>query len=140
MPFENDQKRNKPNRTKHYLRTLAVAVCIITMNYVHAGKADVLNATIKHLGGDRYRIDTTVKHEDAGWDHYADRWDVVDTNGNVLDSRVLAHPHDNEQPFTRSLTLSIPAGMTTVIIRANDSVHGLGGIEFELEVPDNAKK
>ncbi|MFK8075091.1 MAG: hypothetical protein AB8B84_00800 [Granulosicoccus sp.] len=109
------------------------------MNYVHAGEADVLNATIKHLGGDRYRIDTTVKHDDAGWDHYADRWDVLDTDGNVLDSRVLAHPHDNEQPFTRSLTLSIPAGMTTVIIRANDSVHGLGGVEFKLAVPDTSK-
>ncbi len=139
MQFESSQQPNKPKRTTQFLRVVAIAVSIITMNYVHAGKADVLNATIKHLGGDRYRINTTVKHEDAGWDHYADRWDVLDTDGNVLDSRVLAHPHDNEQPFTRSLTLSIPAGMTTVIIRANDSVHGLGGVEFELAVPDNAK-
>lgn len=135
MQTQCDQiSRKHPNISK-WVASMAAALCIITMNYVHAGKADVLNATIKHLGGDRYRIDTTVKHEDAGWDHYADRWDVLDTDGNVLDSRVLAHPHDNEQPFTRSLTLTIPAGTTTVVIRANDSVHKLGGVEFELSVP-----
>lgn len=117
------------------IRGVAAFFCIIAMNYVVAGEADVVNATIKHLGGDRYRIDTTVKHADAGWDHYADRWDVLDAQGNVLDSRILAHPHDNEQPFTRSLTLSIPQGIKTVTIRANDSVHKLGGIEFTLVVP-----
>lgn len=139
MQFESSQQHNKPNWIIRFSGIVAIAFSIITMNYVHAGKADVLNATIKHLGGDRYRIDTTVEHADAGWDHYADRWDVLDTNGNVLDSRVLAHPHDNEQPFTRSLTLSIPAGIKTVIIRANDSVHGLGGIEFELAIPENTQ-
>jgi len=135
MQIKSSQQPIKPKWIIWFSAIVAISLPIITMNYVHAGKADVLNATIKHLGGDRYRIDTTVKHEDAGWEHYADRWDVLDTEGNVLDSRVLAHPHDKEQPFTRSLTLTIPAGITSVIIRANDSVHGLGGIEFELAVP-----
>lgn len=50
------------------------------------------------------------------------------TAGEVLAARELAHPHENEQPFTRSLRgAHIPDGMDEVVIRANDSVHGDGG-------------
>lgn len=101
-----------------------------------AGEADVVNGKITALGNDRYRIDATVKHADTGWDHYADRWDVVATDGTVLGVRELAHPHENEQPFTRSLTLTIPPGTKKVTLRANDSVHGLGGQVIELNIPD----
>lgn len=102
-----------------------------------AGKADVVDGNITALGDGRYRIDATVLHADTGWDHYADRWDVLTIDGEVLGVRKLAHPHENEQPFTRSLTLEIPAGVSTVVLQANDSVHGLGGETFELEVPES---
>jgi hypothetical protein len=49
---------------------------------------------------------------DAGWEHYADRWQVLDAGGTVLGERVLLHPHDTEQPFTRSQSgIEIPAGI-----------------------------
>lgn len=102
-----------------------------------AGKADVVDGKITALGDGRYRIDATVLHADTGWDHYADRWDVLTSDGEVLGARELAHPHENEQPFTRSLTLEIPAGVSTVVLQANDSVHGLGGETFELQVPES---
>ena len=103
--------------------------------YALAGKAYVVGAKISSLGDRRYRIDATVLHDDKGWDHYANRWDVLATDGTLLGSRELAHPHENEQPFTRSLTLTLPAGTTMVTLQANDSVHGLGGKLFELAVP-----
>jgi len=102
---------------------------------VFAGEADVLNVVIQKTSDGKFRIDTTVEHDDTGWDHYADRWDVIGPDGAVLGSRILHHPHVGEQPFTRSLTLSIPSHITSVIIRANDSVHELGGAEMEVEVP-----
>jgi hypothetical protein len=126
------------NRKPGFIRSAAgvmISFLIISLNYVQAGEADVLEARISAKGGGVYRIDTTVKHADAGWDHYANRWDVLDVDGNVLGSRVLAHPHDNEQPFTRSLTLNLPEGLNVVVIRAHDSVHGLGGATVELAVP-----
>lgn len=101
----------------------------------NAGEADVVDVVITKTPNGQFRIDTTVLHDDNGWDHYADRWDVVAPDGTVLGSRVLAHPHDNEQPFTRSLTLAIPADITKVTIRANDSVHELGGKEMQVTVP-----
>ena len=45
--------------------------------------------------------DVTVRtNDDAGWDHYADKWIVEGPDGAVYGERVLAHPHENEQPFT----------------------------------------
>jgi len=103
-----------------------------------AGEADVVNVDVR-ADGNRYTFSVTVQHADEGWDHYADRWDVVGTDGTVYGERILAHPHVNEQPFTRSATIDIPAGVTSVIIRANDSVHGLGGKEIvvPLQVESN---
>jgi hypothetical protein len=77
----------------------------------------------------------TVAHADSGWDHYADRWDVLTPDGTRLGSRTLYHPHVNEQPFTRALDgVTIPPGVTTVIVRAHDTVHGDGTKAFTLDL------
>lgn len=76
----------------------------------------------------RWKFDTTVRHNDEGWDHYADAWQVVDPAGNLLAERVLTHPHDTEQPFTRSQSnIDIPSDITQVIVQAKCNVHGFGG-------------
>lgn len=116
---------------------IALLLTSLISHSAFAGKADVVDGKITALGDGRYRIDATVLHADTGWDHYADRWDVLTIDGKVLGVRELAHPHENEQPFTRSLTLEIPAGVSTVVLQANDSVHGLGGETFELQVPES---
>ena len=67
----------------------------------------------------------TIRHPDTGWDHYADGWRVLDMDGNELGMRVLLHPHETEQPFTRSLGgVVIPDGMTQVQIQARCIVDG----------------
>ncbi len=46
----------------------------------------------------------------------------------MLATRVLLHPHVEEQPFTRSLDgVRIPAGVRKVTVRARDSLNGYGG-------------
>lgn len=52
------------------------------------------------------QVSVTILHGDTGWDHYADGWRIEDADGQVLGTRILAHPHVNEQPFTRSLQIS----------------------------------
>lgn len=100
-----------------------------------AGEADVKDATAVKRG-DSWTFTVTVAHADTGWDHYADRWDVVAPDGTVLGSRTLYHPHVGEQPFTRSLSgVVIPPEVTKIVIRAHDKVHGLGGEEFTLTLP-----
>lgn len=77
----------------------------------------------------------TLKHADTGWNHYANQWDVVSMDGVLLKSRVLYHPHVDEQPFTRSLSgVSIPAGAKQVKIHAKDTVHGYSKQEFIVDL------
>ena len=101
-----------------------------------AGEADVINVTAEQEAGGVWRFRVTVRHADEGWDHYADRWDVVAPDGSLLGSRTLLHPHVDEQPFTRSLSgVEIPSDVTSVTIRAGDSVHKYGGREMVVELP-----
>jgi hypothetical protein len=101
-----------------------------------AGEADVEDVTVRHQGDGRFTFAVTVRHADQGWRHYADKWDVVAPDGSVLATRVLLHPHDDEQPFTRSLSdVAVPAEVTTVTVRAHDLVHGYGGREIQVAIP-----
>ena len=106
-----------------------------------AGLADVLKVEIRptvELG--RYDIDVTLRHADSGWDHYANRWELLAPDGEVIATRVLAHPHVHEQPFTRGLSaVRIPDEFTWVRIRAHDLVHGYGGREVTLSVPSTPR-
>ena len=112
---------------------IAGAIAMIT-SLALAGEADVVSVRVAQRG-DTYHFSVTVRHADAGWDHFADKWEVVTPDGKVIDTRVLAHPHDNEQPFTRSLGgVRVPADMPTVRVRAHDKVHGHGGAEMEVEM------
>ena len=78
----------------------------------------------------------TLEHADEGWNHYANQWDVLTLDGELLGTRVLYHPHENEQPFTRSLSgVSIPAGVVQVKVRARDSKHGYSPREFIVKLP-----
>lgn len=101
-----------------------------------AGEADIIAAELHPEGGDRFRVSATVAHADTGWEHYADAFDVLGPDGTLLATRILHHPHVNEQPFTRSLSgVEIPTGIAEVTIRARDSVHGYGGAVVVLPVP-----
>lgn len=119
-------------------KILALVICgflIMASSPVLAGKADVIDVKVVNVDADVYRFSVTVRHDDSGWDHYADRWDVLDMEGNNLGTRVLMHPHEDEQPFTRSMTLSLPMHVKQVRVRAHDKMHGYGGGELIVKVP-----
>jgi len=101
-----------------------------------AGEADVVGVKASSGKDVTWSFSVTVRHDDEGWDHYADRWDVLGPDGGILGTRVLYHPHVGEQPFTRSLAgVKIPEDVKEVLIRAHDSVHGYGGKEVVVELP-----
>ena len=100
----------------------------------HAGEVSILAVSVECSGSCTFSV--TLEHDDQGWNHYANQWDVVTLEGKLLKSRVLHHPHDNEQPFTRSLSgVRIPDGVDKVKIRARDSKHGYSGNETVVEIP-----
>ncbi len=94
----------------------------------HAGEADVVAVEVVKLEDGTFTFDVTVSHNDEGWKHYVNKWDVVGEGGTVFGTRTLYHPHVEEQPFARSLSgIKIPDGITKVTIRAHDSIHFYGG-------------
>ncbi|MEM6492118.1 MAG: hypothetical protein AAF684_09515 [Pseudomonadota bacterium] len=117
------------------LAAASIALATLSVPTSQAGEAVVVDARASWVGPNRARIDVTIRHADEGWDHYADQWTVETTGGEVLGTRTLLHPHVNEQPFTRSLTVDIPAGLSAVAIRARDSVHGENPATFRLALP-----
>jgi hypothetical protein len=117
-------------------RILAVLTFMLLMPVAAwADKADVMDVKVQKETGGTFRFDVTVKSDDTGWDKYADKWDVVGPDGAVLGTRELLHPHENEQPFTRSLSgVAIPEKVTSVTVRAHDKVEGYGGKEMTVEL------
>ena len=117
------------------MRWTALLITILATRAM-AGEADVLAVKVSCDDQRSCHFSVTVRHDDAGWDHYADRWEVLSPAGEILAVRELAHPHDDEQPFTRSLRdVEIAEGIAEVVIRARDSQHGFGGREFTAELP-----
>jgi len=127
-------------------------LCGIFGNAALAGDVAVMKVRFEQRG-DRWHVNTTLRHADTGWEHYADTWRVVDERGRILGTRTLYHPHEDEQPFTRSLNnLRIPAGTYIVFVEAHDKVHGWSkqrvrvdlrkarGARFEVRRQSSARK
>lgn len=115
------------------MRTIGLVFALMASGAM-AGDVEILGAKAGKSGS-VWRFDVTVAHADTGWDHYADAWRVVGPDGEVYGTRILAHPHVNEQPFTRSLGgVAIPNGVTAVKIEARDSVHGWSEQQFDLSL------
>ncbi|MCP3672047.1 MAG: hypothetical protein GY814_16755 [Gammaproteobacteria bacterium] len=75
-------------------------------------------------------------HQDAGWDHYANKWDVLDEKGEMLGTRILHHPHVKERPFARSLSwVEVPLGIEKATIHAHDSMHKYDGKIATVQLP-----
>lgn len=114
---------------------LTAMLCLLQPSAAQAGEADVIDARVSCDGSCSFHV--TVKHADEGWLHYTDKWDILTTDAKVIATRTLYHPHEHEQPFTRSLSnVEIPQNIHTVVIRAHDSVHAYGGKTFTLQLPD----
>ena len=121
----------------HVLAKL-LSVSVLGLSLAGAARAndvEIVEATARS-SGDTWSFSVTLRHEDTGWDHYADLWQVFTPDGTLLGERVLLHPHVNEQPFTRSLSgVVIPQDVSEVIIRARDTVHGVSPQEYRLTLP-----
>lgn len=97
---------------------------------------EVVEVEVSAEGGTTYRFDVTISSPYDRPDKYADAWRVMGPDGEVYGVRELAHPHPNEQPFTRSLDgVEIPGDVDTVSVEARDLVDGWSGQTVEIDLP-----
>ena len=70
-------------------------------------------------------FNVTLEHKDTSWKHFANKWEIYTPDNKLIATRILHHPHVNEQPFTRSLSsLHIPGNEKIIFIEAHDKKHG----------------
>jgi len=93
-------------------------------------RADVLSVAASGEPG-AYSLAVEIRSPDLGCQQYADWWEVVSEDGELLHRRILLHSHVNEQPFIRSSgPVSIQAD-TQVWVRAHMNTGGYGGMALK---------
>jgi hypothetical protein len=123
---------------KGILLCLLMAMVLPTQP-VWAGEVEIVavEVRVKPESDRQFSFEVTLRHEDEGWSHYADRWQVWSVDGKTqFGTRRLAHPHVKEQPFTRSGGwITIPRSVKQVLIRSRDTVHGLSSHTRIVDLP-----
>lgn len=106
-----------------FITLIALSTCLF------ANKVKVLDVKANCSLSQICSFDVTLEHEDTGWEHYADKWEIYTPQNELLATRTLY-----EQPFTRSLSgVQIPKGVNKVIIKGHDLVHGYSDDVFVYE-------
>ena len=97
--------------------------------------ADVISVEVS--GSDNsYQFSVSVLSPDTGCDQFADWWEVLSPDGQLLYRRVLLHSHVGEQPFIRSGGPVPILPDQTVLIRAHLNTSGYGGQAFRGSVAE----
>lgn len=119
------------------IRQAAIVLLALAAGPAWAGQADVIAAVARRTAPGTYDLDVTIRSQDTGWDRYADQIEVLGPDGAVLATRVLEHPHEDEQPFTRDVSqVHVGTSVHTVTIRARFKPVGFDGTVFSLPLPD----
>jgi len=81
----------------------------------------------------KYNFSVTLKSPDTGCQQYADWWEVITEDGELVYRRILAHSHVGEQPFSRSGGTVDILSTDVVIIRGhmNNTGYGEGDIAMK---------
>ncbi|MEO0377870.1 MAG: hypothetical protein AAF329_25400 [Cyanobacteria bacterium P01_A01_bin.17] len=95
-------------------------------NQPEAGLAKVTDVTATENQPGQYTFAVTVESPDTGCEQYADWWEVLSEEGELLYRRILAHSHIDEQPFQRSGGPVSVSADQILIVRAHMNPGGYG--------------
>ncbi|MEM8527639.1 MAG: hypothetical protein AAGG68_23560 [Bacteroidota bacterium] len=135
------------------LLSLSLASCVKTIDNDPPAEEPALAKVLSvAVSGEEnaYRFNVEVESPDLGCDQYADWWEVITEEGELVYRRILAHSHVNEQPFKRSGSPVKITADQVVFVRAHMNNSGYGkdivkgsvasGFERSLLVTDFAKE
>lgn len=102
-------------------------------------KASIVSVSVSG-NENKYTFSVGVSSPETGCDQYADWWEVITTEGELIYRRILAHSHVDEQPFVRSGGPVTITSHQQVYIRAHMNSSGYGTIVFLGAVADGFQK
>lgn len=105
---------------------LGLSVALSAACAAAAPVADVLAVEATGEPG-AYRFEVRISSPDTGCDQYADWWEVLSEDGELLYRRILAHSHVDEQPFVRTGGPVAVEPDRVVWVRAHMNPGGYGG-------------
>lgn len=86
---------------------------------------------------DNYTFNVTIASPDTGCEQYANWWEVITPEGELIYRRILGHSHVNEQPFTRSGGPIAIGPNDPIIVRAHMNNLGYGTQVFRGVIMDD---
>ena len=92
--------------------------------------ADVISVQASGSEG-AYQFTVGIGSPDTGCEQYADWWEVISEDGELIYRRILLHSHISEQPFVRSGGPVSISPETVVWVRAHMNIGGYGGAAFK---------
>ena len=132
------------NKILSLASTIILGGCILNLSLLISKSESVLasmsNAEVLEVEAtgeaNSYTFAITIKSPDTGCDRYADWWEVITPEGELLYRRVLLHSHVDEQPFTRTGGTVEIAPTQPVIVRVHMSDSGYSPIARQGSVED----
>ena len=82
-------------------QTITGLILLLLINQVQAGAVEVVKAEADCVNN-LCDFGVTLRHDDAGSDHYADRWEILSMNGDVL-----VRAHDSRHGYGGSSELVV---------------------------------
>ncbi len=117
------------------IKTILLSYFVLFSSLAVANEVEVVSVKATQSSDKTWSFRVTLKHDDEGWDHYANEWQVIAPDNKILATRTLYHPHVNEQPFTRGTQgVKISVDVKTVRVIAKDTVHGLSKQALEIDL------
>lgn len=95
-----------------------------------SSQADIMSVNVNGEQ-EAFNFSVTISSPDEGCNQYADWWEVVTLDGELIYRRILLHSHVNEQPFTRSGGPVAIELDEIVWVRAHMHPDGFGGIAMK---------
>jgi len=93
-------------------------------------RADVISVTASGQS-QSYQFSVEISSPDTGCEQFADWWEILSEDGELIYRRILLHSHVNEQPFTRSGGPVDIEENTVVYIRAHMNQAGYRGMTMK---------
>jgi|GEM_PF-2150998 len=125
-----DGKRSDQTETHELMRR--ALILFMTLSFACSAQetkayADVISVEVSGVDNN-YTFSVGITSPDTGCEQYANWWEVISEDGQLIYRRILGHSHVAEQPFVRLGGKVKIDKQQVVIIRAHMNTSGYGGM------------